>query len=136
MSSMGLFRQNRGFTLIELMIVVVVVAILTAIALPSFLEQIRKGARAQAKTALLDTMQKEERFFSSNGIYCGGGTACPWTLTPADLTKYAITVTTSSSDQKYIVTATPVTGYSDPTCGTLTVNEQNAKTSTNNSVCW
>jgi type IV pilus assembly protein PilE len=56
-------RRERGFTLIELMIVVVVVAILTAVALPSYLSQVQKSRRAEAKSALtqISTMQQQFR---------------------------------------------------------------------------
>jgi type IV pilus assembly protein PilE len=55
--------RERGFTLIELMIVVIIVAILTAVALPSYLSQIQKSRRAEAKAALtqISTMQQQFR---------------------------------------------------------------------------
>ena len=56
-------NRERGFTLVELMIVVVIVAILTAVALPSYLAQIQKSRRAEAKSALtqISTMQQQFR---------------------------------------------------------------------------
>jgi prepilin-type N-terminal cleavage/methylation domain-containing protein len=55
--------RERGFTLVELMIVVIIVAILTAVALPSYLSQIQKSRRAEAKSALtqISTMQQQFR---------------------------------------------------------------------------
>ena len=59
--------RYRGFTLIELMIVVVIATILLGIAVPSYMSQVRKSRRTEAKTALLDMAGREERFFSTNG---------------------------------------------------------------------
>ena len=55
-------RASRGFTLIELMIVVAVISILGAIAYPSYQESVRKGRRAEGRAALQELMQQQERF--------------------------------------------------------------------------
>jgi type IV pilus assembly protein PilE len=60
-------RRSDGFTLIELMIVVVIATILISIAVPSYMQQIRQSRRTEAKTALLDAAGREERYFSTNG---------------------------------------------------------------------
>ncbi|MBS0377025.1 MAG: prepilin-type N-terminal cleavage/methylation domain-containing protein [Proteobacteria bacterium] len=57
--------RSRGFTLIELMVVVVIATILISIAVPSYMSQIQRGRRVQAKTALLDLAGREERFMST-----------------------------------------------------------------------
>jgi type IV pilus assembly protein PilE len=59
--------RYRGFTLIELMVVVVIATILLGIAVPSYMAQIRKSRRTDAKTALLELAGREERFLSTNG---------------------------------------------------------------------
>lgn len=64
-------KQNlqRGFTLIELMVVVAVVGILAAVAYPSYREFVAKSRRAQAKTVLLSAQQWMERFYTENFRY-------------------------------------------------------------------
>lgn len=59
----------HGFTLIEVMIVVAIVGILAAIAIPSYTESVRRGARADARASILTVMQQQERFFTQNNTY-------------------------------------------------------------------
>ena len=66
---------NRGFTLIELMIVVAIVAILAALAYPAYTDSIRKGKRAQARTALAELLQQQERYMTQRNCYLAFTTA-------------------------------------------------------------
>ena len=61
-------RAARGFTLIELMVVVVIATILLSIAVPSYMSQMRQSRRTEAKTAVLDLAGREERFLATNGV--------------------------------------------------------------------
>ena len=61
--------RNSGFTLVEAMIVVVVIAILASIAYPSYMQSVRKSKRTDAHTALTRTSTNLERFFGTNGTY-------------------------------------------------------------------
>ena len=65
----GAAAAGRGFTLMELMIALVVVAILAAIAYPSYLDAVRKGWRAEARAALVQEMQQQERFYTQRARY-------------------------------------------------------------------
>ncbi len=96
-------RRMSGFTLIELMIAVVVVAILTAIALPSYQEYVTRGKISEATANLADMRVKLEQFFQDNRTYAGAcvaGTTAPlptgtryFTFTCPTLTAAAFTVT-------------------------------------------
>ena len=77
-------RLNRGFTLIELMIVVAIVAILAAIAYPAYTDSIRKGKRAQARTALAELLQQQERYMTQRNCYLAFTTANDGTATATD----------------------------------------------------
>jgi type IV pilus assembly protein PilE len=77
-------RRHAGFTLIEVMIVVTIVAILAAIAYPSYLESVRKSRRAEARAQLMEAAQFMQRFYSQNDSFSqtigGIPTALPITL--------------------------------------------------------
>jgi type IV pilus assembly protein PilE len=63
-----------GFTLVELMVVIVIAAALLAIAIPTYQTSIRKSRRVDAKTALLDLASREERYFAINTAYTNSAT--------------------------------------------------------------
>lgn len=61
--------MQGGFTLVELMIVIAVIAILASIAYPSYSSAVRKGKRAQGRTAILELLQQQERYMTQNNTY-------------------------------------------------------------------
>lgn len=98
-------KAQRGFTLIEVMIVVAVVSILTAIAIPSYSEYVRRGHRADARAGLLQAQQWLERAATATGVY---PTTLPATLTWAgDTTKrYTIGFVAGNTNAAFTLVAT------------------------------
>ena len=68
-------KTQYGFTLIELMITVAIIAILAGIAYPSYLSQVRRSNRTEARTALLQAQVAQEKFFLQYNRYAGNS-AC------------------------------------------------------------
>lgn len=66
---MKLRVESAGFTLIELMMVVIIVAVLLAIGLPAYQDQIRRGHRAAAKAELMEIANRQEQYLLSNRTY-------------------------------------------------------------------
>ncbi len=138
--------HQAAFTLIEVMIVVAIVGILAAVAYPSYQEFVRRAARAEARAAVLNMAQLQERNFSDRGAYAtvDGSSAAPWAAssyfsgTNYASRKYGVAVATANSNTTYTITATPENGYSDPKCGNLTLASNGTRgSSSGNAVdCW
>lgn len=135
-------RTSRGFTLIEAMIVVAIIGILGAIAYPSYTAYVQRGARAEARTALLEAQQFMERYYSANNRYSvtSGGTDSP-TLParlisiPVSAPRYTMTVAVTSNS--YTLTATPQGSMTADTCGALTITNTGARGAAGDvTVCW
>lgn len=139
--------RSTGFTLIELMIVVVIASILIAIAVPSYIEKVRKSRRTEAKTALLDLAGREERFYNTNNTYSNtpsdlgyGATAAAFPMTVGSgyyQVSVAFTAPAANVPGSYTITAVPITTdqLKDTQCLFFTLTNTGAQTATNAS-CW
>lgn len=136
-------KKMKGFTLIELMIVVAIIAILLTIALPAYNDQIRKSRRAQGKTDLTEQSQILERMFTTDrdyslatGSLCAGGGGTNNAVSPTSgTTWYNIAATcaragaaTTGPYTSYTLTATPTADQTKDKCGTLTLTSVGVKT--------
>lgn len=130
-------RTALGFTLIELMITVAVVAILAAVAIPSYSEHVRKSRRAQAKADLVELAQQLERFHTVQNTY--NGMTLPFTQSPRDgKSYYTLSLSGAATSSSFTLQAVPGTGQDKDKCGTLTLDQAGRKTPTAAKVagCW
>jgi type IV pilus assembly protein PilE len=127
-------NRDRGFTLIELMIVVVIIAVLASIGYPMYQQQVQTARRADGKAALMGAAQRMERCFTQNATYedC---VAFPFTSPDG----YYQIDDDELTENTFTIEATPVgPQVADTRCGTLSMTHdgQRAATGTLGAECW
>lgn len=130
--------RQRGFTLIELMIVVLVIAVLAGIALSGYQKQVRKSRRAEARQAVSDIGMRQEKYRSNNSTY---GT-CDQVTSPSTCSSFNLTLTyytvavSGNTASAYTITATPKGDQANDSCGTLTWAQSAGVVTKSPSGCW
>lgn len=138
-------KNNRGFTLIELMVVIAILGILAAIAVPQYTDYILKSKLTESFNTLADLRTRLEQFYQDNRMYadgagiCGkesGGTVRVAMPTTPTVKYFTYTCTSTNGGQGFLLTATGQ-GF------TYTLNETNVKATTvaktgypTNTACW
>jgi type IV pilus assembly protein PilE len=119
---------QRGFTLVEIMIVIAVIGILSAIAFPSYQDYLIKGRRAAAQSHLMEIAQQQQQYLLDARAYAADLTTLNLT-TPTDIsTYYQISVTASEGPPpSFTITATPVSGSAQASDVTLSIDNTGNK---------
>ena len=127
-------RSRRGYTLLEVLIVVAVVTVLAAIALPSYTNQLRRFARAEAQSFLTKAAATQQQFLIDRRSYAGNLTALN-VVPPAELAgKYTFAVATAAGPPPtFTLTATATGLQAQDACPTLTVDSRGSKSP---NACW
>lgn len=117
--------NTRGFTLVEVMIVMIVVTILGSIAIPSYTQYLKKSARKEAQQLLLQAAVRQETHLVRNGRYATDMSSLGYASDSVATDSGRYTVSVSSGDNSsYTLAAKPTStgGQSDDRCGTFTLN--------------
>lgn len=142
--------NHHGFSLIELMVVVVIVAVLATIEYPSYRESVRKTKRAEGRAALMESMQQQERYYSQNGSYlvfsASTANGFKWySSNSAAASSYELSATACGGESIrncVLLTAKPGTqnvnaNYKDDSCGNLTLASTGEQAATGSDAnCW
>lgn len=134
-----MLKRQHGFTLMEVMITVAIVAILAAIAFPSYQDSMRKSRRTDGKNALTQAVANMERFYAQNNTYAtatlcaaaGTPSMCPGVCSGVGGTctstegNYGITIPTLTANT-FLILATP-TGAQPAADGKMTIDQTGAK---------
>ncbi|EJN26617.1 prepilin-type N-terminal cleavage/methylation domain-containing protein [Pseudomonas sp. GM79] len=129
-------RSNRGFTLIEIMIVIAIIGIVITIGYPSLTEYVKKGRRTEVAGLLSEQAQILERFYSKNNVYTNA--------TGLSAGNDFYTITPTLTDQTFLLTATRKAGSSmaSDKCGNFTLTNTgvrgmvNATSGLTTKDCW
>lgn len=141
---------RSGFTLVELMVVLLILAILAAIEYPSYMESVRKTRRAEGRTALMQVMQQQERYYSQNGSYIAFSSVTPngykwFSGNSAEDSSYEIVAEACADDTLencVLLVAMPGTkrvnaAYRDDACGELSLASNGIKAASGHGAqCW
>ena len=126
--------RARGFTLLELLIVVAIVAILASVALTSYAAQMRKSARAEAQGTLTDAASRQQQFLVDRRRYAGSMIVLGVAPPPDLASKYTFTIAAvDGPPPTFTLTAQAIGNQAKDTCPTLTLDSAGNRAPT---ACW
>jgi len=141
-------KKSKGFTLIELMIVVAVIGILTAIALPGYRSFILKSHRTEAINGLLDAASRQARYYTTNNTYTTSMTTLGYSADPNpvasasnlyfNVSVASVTAASTTAPASFVLQAVPQGTQANDSCGTFGYTDLGQRTVSSGTVasCW
>ena len=128
--------RRRGFTLIELVVVMAVAAILAAVAIPNYSQYVMRSHRSEAQAFISDVASRQSQFFLDRRTYAGTTAALNLPVPPEVALRYTIAIAVVAGPPAgFQVTATPIGAQATERCGVLTVDQANNRTAVGTR-CW
>jgi len=136
-------QREKGFTLIELMVVIAVIGVLAVIAIPTYRDYMLRGHRTEAKNMLLDVASRQEQYFTDNKTYTTSMIALGYGAdpTPTEAGSYNVSIVAAAAGcaltNCFVAQAVPQDRQTDDECATLKISSTGEKTTTSTSTgCW
>jgi len=134
-----MIKRQAGFTLIEVMMVVVIIGILAAIAFPSYREYVLRGHRSEGVALLSEAAARQERYYAQNNTYADSVAKLSMSAN-SDNDHYTLSVVAANATS-YSLLATAINSQVDDSkCGNLGLNERGVKTESGTATdaddCW
>lgn len=130
---------QQGFTLIEVMIVTVIIAILATIAVPSYKDYVRRAHRSEGQNLLMQVAARQEQYYMNNKTYTDDMTNLGYAVDAngkVDTPEGYYKVDATSADATgFALSAAPQGDQSSDSCGTLTLDSEGTKSAATNN-CW
>ena len=126
-------KKNRGFTLIEILVVMVVIGILAAIAIPSYQSQLRRGTRSAAQAVMMDLANKQQLYLQGNRAYStGSGSVAELGISKlpdevGSFYTFDVTADNTKAPPTFVITAKAISGTRQYADGDLTLDEKGTK---------
>ena len=125
---------ESGFTILELLVTVVIVAILVVLAVPSYIQHVRRSARTETQAFLMDATAREQQYLVDRRTYAS--TTAALNTTPPDhvVARYTIVIVAANGPPPtFVLSASPIGDQAADSCGVLTIDGQGNRAP---SGCW
>jgi len=128
-----MLHNKKGFTIIELVVVVGIIGVLAAIAIPMYSNYRANAYRASAQATLVEGAQNMERYFTRNNSYAGAAIGAE-VQASTEAGKYTLSFPAAPTAAAFTIRATP--SFTEAKCGYLEITQTGAKSSEIAGNCW